>query len=378
MRVLYVEMAYGFGGSLTSLLPLFRNLPAEVEPALVTGFDARQFVTLPDNVAYEMAAIPPLPDESANAVTKLARFYRLNARPWMKHLTEMIGRQRPDLIHTGNSAFSNAPAALVGRRHNIPVVGYQKGFEYGGRPNRFVLRRGWYDHHIACSNAVAERLFELGLARERCTVLYDGVAPPPEGFDAEPRADAETPVVAMYSLLQPWKGQDVFLRAVAQVAKNFDGPFRVVIAGDSPDGSREFPEQLKRLAAELGLADRVEFRGHIRGVWGLLAETDIAVHASVQPEPFGTVVAEAMTAGVAVVATRGGGVAEYVRPEETGLQVPMGDEGALAAAIERLLRDPDLRHRLARRGREFARSEFLPSRYAERVVEVYRKVLAGR
>lgn len=378
MRVLYVEMAYGFGGSLTSLLPLFRNLPAGVEPALVTGFDARQYVTLPDNVAYEVAAIPPLPDSPANALAQLTRFYRLNARPWMKHLAEMIGRHRPDLIHTGNSAFSNAPAALVGRRHNIPVVGYQKGFEYGGRPNRFVLRRGWYDHHIACSNAVAERLFELGLARERCTVLYDGVAPPPEGFDAEPRADAETPVVAMYSLLQPWKGQDVFLRAVARVAENFGGPFRVVIAGDSPDGSREFPERLKQLAAELGVADRVEFRGHIRGVWGLLAETDIAVHASVAPEPFGTVVAEAMTAGVAVVATRGGGVAEYVRPEETGLQVPMGDADALAAAIERLLRDPELRQRLARRGREFARSEFLPSRYAESVVEVYRKVLAGR
>jgi glycosyltransferase involved in cell wall biosynthesis len=377
MRVLYVEMAYGFGGSLTSLLPLFRNLPSEVEPVLVTGFDARQYVTLPEGLAYEVAEIPPLPDEQAGALTKLARLYRLNARPWMKHLTGMIGRHRPDLIHTGNSAFSNAPAALVGRRHNIPVVGYQKGFEYGGRPNRFVLRRGWYAHHIACANAVAERLFELGLPRERCTVLYDGVAPPPEGFDAAPRADA-TPVVSMYSLLQPWKGQDVFLRAVAKVAKSFDGPFRVVIAGDSPDGSREYPERLKALAAELGIADRVEFRGHIRGPWGLLAETDIAVHASVAPEPFGTVVAEAMTAGVAVVATRGGGVAEYVRPEETGLQVPMGDADALAAAIERLLRDPDLRRGLARRGREFARSEFLPSRYAERVVEVYRKVLAGR
>jgi glycosyltransferase involved in cell wall biosynthesis len=377
MRVLYVEMAYGFGGSLTSLLPLFRNLPAEVEPVLVTGFDARRYVALPDGVAYEQAAIPPMPDRPAGALANLARFYRLNARPWMTHLAGTIRRFKPDLIHTGNSAFSNAPAALVGRNNGIPVVGYQKGFEYGGRPNRFVLRRGWYAHHIACSNAVAERLFELGLARERCTVLYDGVAPPPEGFDAGPRADA-VPVVSMYSLLQPWKGQDVFLRAVARVAANFDGPFRVVIAGDSPDGSREFPDRLRAMAAELGLADRVEFRGHLRGVWGLLAETDIAVHASVEPEPFGTVVAEAMTAGVAVVATKGGGVAEYVRPEETGLQVPMRDEGALAAAVERLLRDPDLRRRLAHRGREFARSEFLPSRYAERVVEVYRKVLAAR
>ena len=377
MRVLYVEMAYGFGGSLTSLLPLFRNLPAEVEPVLVTGFDARQYVTLPERVAYERAEIPPLPDAGAGALRQLGRFYRLNARPWMNHLAGMISRHRPDLIHTGNSAFSNAAAALVGRRHKIPTIGYQKGFEYGGRPNRFVLRRGWYDHHIACSNAVAERLFELGLPRERCTVLYDGVAQPPEGFDAAPRAD-DTPVVAMYSLLQAWKGQDVFLRAVAKVAENYRGPFRVVIAGDSPDGSREFPERLKALAAELGVADRVEFPGHVRNVYGMLAQVDVAVHASVEPEPFGTVVAEAMTAGVAVIATKGGGVAEYVHPEETGLQVPMGDTDALAAAIERLLRDPELRRSLARRGREFARREFRPELYAEKVTAVYRDVLARR
>jgi glycosyltransferase involved in cell wall biosynthesis len=375
MRVLYVEMAFGFGGSLTSLLPLFRNLPAEVEPILVSGFDARQYVTLPERVTYEQADIPPLPDEQTGALRQLGRFYRLNARPWMNHLAGMIERHRPDIIHTGNSAFSNASAALVGRRHGLPVIGYQKGFEYGGRPNRFVLRRGWYDHHIACSNAVAERLFELGLPRERCTVLYDGVAQPPEGFDSEPRTD-DTPVIAMYSLLQAWKGQDVFLRAIAKVAERYDGPFRVVIAGDSPDRSPEFPAYLKALAAELGIADRVEFPGHVRNVYRMLAHVDIAVHASIEPEPFGTVVAEAMTAGVAVVATKGGGVAEYVHPEETGLQVPMGDVDALSAAIERLLREPELRRTLAQRGCEFARREFRPELYAEKVTAVYHNVLA--
>ena len=108
----------------------------------------------------------------------------------------------------------------------------------------------------------------------------------------------------------------------------------------------------------------------------MLAQTDVAVHASVEPEPFGTVVAEAMTAGVAVVATQGGGVAEYVRPGETGLQVPMGDVDALAAAIERLLRDPELRQSLSKRASEFALREFRPSLYAERVVALYRQVLA--
>ena len=185
MRVLYVEMAFGFGGSLTSLLPLFRNLPAEVEPVLVTGFDARPYVVLPEGLPYEVAKIPQMPDKPAGPFRQLARFYQFNAAPWMRHLSGMIRRYQPDLIHTGNSSFSNAAAALAGRRHGIPTIGYQKGFEYGGWPNRFVLKRRWYNHHIACSNAVAQRLFELGLPRERCTVMYDGVASPPNGFKSE-------------------------------------------------------------------------------------------------------------------------------------------------------------------------------------------------
>jgi glycosyltransferase involved in cell wall biosynthesis len=375
MRVLYVEMAFGFGGSLTGLLHLFKHLPPNVEPVLVTGFDARLYTELPDGLTYEVAEIPKAPDGRGGALRQLARFYRHNASPWMKQLDGVIRRYRPDLIHTANSAFSNAPAALAGRRHKLPTVGYQKGFEWGGRPNRYVLRRGWFSHHIASSISVAERLFELGLPRERCTVMYEPVEPPPD--TTRERSEAP-PVVAMYSILQPWKGQDVFLRAVAKVRARYGEPFRVIIAGSAPEGFADYADGLKTLAAELGLSDVVEFSGHVRDIFGVLAGTDIAVHASVQPEPFGRVIGEAMITGVAVVATKGGGAAEIVRHEETGLHVPMGDDAAMADAIERLLRDPALRRSLGANARQFALREFNPTLHAERVVALYEEVLAGR
>lgn len=377
MRVLYVEMAFGFGGSLTGLLQLIKHLPADVEPVLVTGFDARGYIGLPEGLPYEVAAIPPTPAGAAGLPLRLARFYRYQVAPWMKHLEAVIRRHRPDLIHTANSFYSNAPAALVGRRHNIPTVGYEKGFAWGGQLSRFVLRRGWYRHHIASSAAVAERLFEFGVPRERCTVMYEPVEPPPYGAAAPGRGDGP-PLVAMYSILQPWKGQEVFLRAVARVSERNREPFRVVVAGGAPAGFEDYAAGLKALAAELGISDRVEFSGHVRDIFGVLALTDVAVHASVQPEPFGRVIAEAMISGVAVVAARGGGAAEIVRHEQTGLHVPMGDADALADAIERLLRDPGLRATLGRQAREFALREFRPETHAEKVVALYREVLAGK
>lgn len=373
MRILYVEMAFGFGGSLTGLLQLIDHLPSDIEPVLITGFDARQYVELSKDLPYEFADISSPSNGPVALPKRLAQFYRYFAGPWMKHVTDAIRRYQPDLIHTGNSAFCNAPAAFAARRLGIPTIGYQKEFEYGGRLNRFVLRRGLYSHHIASSVSVAERLFELGLPRERCTVMYEPVVPPSNG-SAVSRANSKSPVVAMYSILQPWKGQDVFLRAIAKVCRSYHQPFRVVIAGDSPNGTREYPASLKALAAELGIANRIEFRGHVRDIFAMLAETDIAVHGSVQPEPFGRVIGEAMSAGVAVIATKGGGAAEIIEHERTGLHVPMGDVDALAEAITRLLGNVELRRSLGQRAREFALREFEPELHAKKVVALCREI----
>jgi len=377
MRVLYLEMAFlGVGGFINRKMQIIDYLPADIEPVLVTGFDARPYIDLPRRLRYEFFVLAPSSDKPASPARQIGRFYWYHASPWMKHVNEMIRRYRPSLIHTANSALSNAPAAFEARRHGIPTVGYQKGFEYRGRVERFVLRRGWYRHHIASSNSVAERLFDLGLPREKCTVMYEPIEPPVNGW-ADGRSGDKTPVVAMFSILQPWKGQHVFLQAIAKVAKTYREPFRVLLAGDAPNGSREYPERLKALAAELGIADRINFQGHVRDVFGILAQTDIAVHASIKPEPFGRVIAEAMIAGVAVIATRGGGAAEIVHHEQTGLHVPMGDVDALAGAIERLLRDAELRRTLGQRAREFALREFRPDLHAEKVVALYRDILNG-
>jgi len=216
--------------------------------------------------------------------------------------------------------------------------------------------------------------------------MYEPVEPPPTPSPTLINATADAPdarregppVVAMYSIIQPWKGHDVFLRAVAKVRERYREPFRVLVAGSAPEGFEEYAEGLKTLAAELNLNDVVEFSGHVRDVFGLLSKTDVAVHASVQPEPFGRVIAEAMISGVAVIATKAGGAAEIVRHEETGLHVPMGDVERMAEAIERLLRDPELRRALGERAREFALREFRPSLHAERVVELYKKVLGNK
>jgi glycosyltransferase involved in cell wall biosynthesis len=171
-------------------------------------------------------------------------------------------------------------------------------------------------------------------------------------------ASARQPVstVGMVGRIARWKGQDVFLRAFAEAFP--DGPQTARIVGAPLFGAddRAFGDELEALARDLGIADRVELRGHRDDVADELAHLDVLVHASVVPEPLGMVVAEGLAAGLPVVATEGGGPSELIRDGVDGLLVARGDAGALASALRRLAGDADLRAGL---------SEAAPARVAD-------------
>jgi glycosyltransferase involved in cell wall biosynthesis len=150
-----------------------------------------------------------------------------------------------------------------------------------------------------------------------------------------------------------------------------------VVVGGALFGEEEYEASLHRDAARLGIAERVEFRGHRLDVAPEWACLDVAVHASVTPEPFGQVVVEAMTAGLPVVAAAAGGPAEVVTDGVDGILVPPGDVDLLAAALRRLAADADLRDRLGQAGRTRA-AAFRPEAVAASVMELYRAVLAQR
>jgi glycosyltransferase involved in cell wall biosynthesis len=129
------------------------------------------------------------------------------------------------------------------------------------------------------------------------------------------------------------------------------------------------------LSESLAISQYVHFMGHRSDMFDILSGTDIAVHSAVQPEPFGRVVAEAMLAGVAVVATRAGGVPEFVAHGLTGLLVEPGNVDEMATAIERLIVDKELRQEIARRAAESSPDAFDPRRSAQRITELYDSIL---
>ena len=223
--------------------------------------------------------------------------------------------------------------------------------------------RGMFNAFVTNSEAVRERLIEDGL--DSVTVVPNGTMP------RRPRPPLDgAPVLAYAGRLSPEKGVDTLLHAFAKV-KDAVPEAKLLIAGDGPQAAA-----LRRLSADLGLTDSVDFLGQLSQE-ALERRFDAAwaqVVPSLWDEPFGVVAIEAMMRGTAVVASNGGGLRDIVRQNSTGLLVLPGDVAALADAIRDLITDRALCERMGATGRQVALAEYSAQAYADRFVGFYSQV----
>jgi glycosyltransferase involved in cell wall biosynthesis len=184
-------------------------------------------------------------------------------------------------------------------------------------------------------------------------------------------------LVSLVGRLQPWKGQREFLRAAALLADRYPQAHFAIVGGAILGWEGDYPEELRRLATELGLNGRVTFTGHTSEVPRWMAASDVVVNAS-QPEPFGLVVVEAMAAGCAVVAVATGGPRDIIEDGRCGLLCPSQAPAALRAPLELLLDDPGLRSRLGAAGRRRVEDSFSLESMAGAFAGILRRALAGQ
>jgi glycosyltransferase involved in cell wall biosynthesis len=136
-------------------------------------------------------------------------------------------------------------------------------------------------------------------------------------------------------------------------------------------------DELEAKALSLGLADVVTFAGIRSDVPQILAALDVFVLPSLW-EGMPNAILEAMAAGLPVVATAVGGTPEVVADGKTGLLVPSHNPAAMAEAMERLLRSPDLRHRMGQAGREQVLQHFTVERMVAQTQKLYQQLLAAK
>ena len=217
------------------------------------------------------------------------------------------------------------------------------------------------DAVVVYSDYVRQTALRNGVPADRCrTIPYfvQRAAQPPAPFASR--------TVAFAGRISSAKGLDVLLRALGRTP----GWDSLLVIGDGWQRA-----ECERLARELHIDDRIEWLGWLGagGVRTALARARVVAVPSRWPEPFGIVGIEAMAQARAVVASRAGGIPEWLDDRETGLLVEPGDVDALALALERVLVDEPLAIELGLRGWQRA-ERFAPDRHLAALDAVYAEV----
>ena len=225
-----------------------------------------------------------------------------------------------------------------------------------------LLRRA--DAFVAISSVIERELLECGVSPQRIHRIPNGIdlqrfRPPEPGERQVARRDLGLPphgaVVLFTGRLVSYKGLPLLVEVWGRVAA-LHPEAHLVLVGEAGGDIHGCEEELRTQVRE-GPIPRVHMPGAVEEVEAYLRAADVFVFPS-REESFGISVVEAMASGLPVVATRAGGLADFVSEDSGALPVPVGDGRALEAALHRLLSDPDLTERLGRRGRQTARERF--------------------
>lgn len=292
-------------------------------------------------------------------------------------LRQMLAQIRPDLLHIFFASGYGTLGHLSGFRPRILSVLGADVYDFPARSplHRWLVARNirTADRVCATSQVMAHQTRTLypAIAPQNLTVIPFGIdverfrpAPPQQANGLEPPEPSVPPiVVGTVKKLQPKYAIDILLRAfaaaratLARRAPALSHRLRLLLVGGGPQRAA-----LEALAFELGVEDVTTFVGRVPHctVPDYLGQLDIYVAVSrLDSESFGVAVLEASACGLPVVVSDAGGLPEVVRHEETGLITRREDVAAVAAALLRLIEQPDVRQRLGAAGRDHVRTTY--------------------
>lgn len=406
LRVLYLEDGAAFGGailSLSDLLKGFEELADDhrpVESIVVTYlpetiteglFPFSEVVHQRRPLDYRTRA---LFEQAVSKMPIVNRFRRLILtgynvvdliQEWVLslRLLFLLRGRNIDFIHL-NNGFQRTGIRAAGWA-GLPAIIHLRGFKkkdptkisevFGGKVEKAVKR------YIGVSDAVCEGLRDMEIPEFRIKPIHDPISfrefRVGDSLGREAREEFSIPqdsiVVSVFGRVTGWKGQLEFLEAVAPIMADHPEVMIMIVGDESDSAGMDYFSRVKAVAETEPLKGRVVFTGYQKDMPRFFNASDIIVHCSVDPEPFGRVIPEGMAAGRAVIAMDEGGPPEMVVDGVDGLLVRPRDPEALRNAVVRLVEDPELRARLAEEGKRTVERRFSPAGHASRVLACYRE-----
>lgn len=307
-------------------------------------------------IVVTLAAGGPLEEELKTAGVRVARLNSFIKKPskkklilWyqrLRALVEFLRKESPAILHTHLTSADIVGWYACKKAGVKRVVSTEHNINIDEKKWQTFLKKllATTPSRVVClSEAIKQfTVRAYNFSEKKLQVIYDGVdikkftpaATPPvlngETPDLSSNRLTRTPQITCVARLEPQKGHEILLRALARIE---DMAWELVMVGEG-----SLKDYLMDLARVLNIRERVNYLGAQQDIPAILRDTDIFVLPSLW-EGLGVVILEAGACGVPVVASRVGGIPEMIIDKETGLLVPPGDVEALSHAVRELLQD---------------------------------------
>lgn len=386
MKILFLHHLADLYGSSQSLARLTAGLVRAGDEVHVLLQEDGPLTRVLREAGAQVDLLPTMPVLHRNRLRTPAALLHLlrDARRAQCEIASVLDRIRPDLVHT-NTAVILPVAGAPAQARNIPhLVHIRETFSDFGPlwpPYRaWIARRA---NRIACISEYLAGMFTPHQRATQVRVIHNGIPRSEfEGLDPDAirrfRAPFEPgPVIVLVGRIKlVRKGQDVLVRAAGLLKDRFPRAQYVLVGAPFP-GNEHHVDQLRAMARECGVADRIHFTGHLDNPKIAIAACEVSVMASSTPEPLGNVTIESMALGRPLVATNIGGTPELVQHEKTGLLIPPNDPAAMADAIARLLSNPEAARAMGTAARAHFERELEFGRFFDHIRALYQELAAS-
>ncbi len=335
--------------------------------------------TVPDLVAKLRKAgakVFVIPFEHLKVLSPVVvvRFWRT-----LKEVWRILQKEQIDLVvtNTERAMYAGTLTAIWGRKK---LIWWVRDFEY----NRLLFRLlSVFPQKIICVSK-AVRDYYSGEGNSKFEIVYVG-----SDFDKKLKEVSFNDVlrvkeelgltgagliVGFVGRLVDWKGPAVLLQAAKRMKNKelrIKGiKFVIVGTGEGQEGNIE--PKLRKMVEKYGLQDTVILTGQRNDIPTLMRIFDVFCHISIEPEPFATVIVEAMMAGISVIGHPIGGTPEIISHGQTGFLVPPNDPEKLAAVLSHLASDQKLRRKVGREGKKLVMAKNTEEGVTKQVEKIYR------
>ena len=357
-KILYVDTDQVWRGGQEQLLDLMKGMRARGHSV---------FLAAPENSElFHRALGTRIPARNFRQRQELSL-------PALLSIWKLLKETDSDIVHANTprplmavglaSRLAHTPAVFCSRRVDFPLRSRLSAFKY----NWFI------DRVLTISSSIEETLSSAGVKRSIIEVVYEGVDL--DWIDDQQTLPLNRPdkglVIGTVAHMSPEKGHTDLLDAIGILKSSFPR-IHLLIVGDG-----ELRDALKERTRRLAIEDLVTFAGFRSDSEAVMKQFDIFCLPSLS-EGLSSAILAAMANRLPVVSTSVGGIPELVSDGVTGSLVPPGDPESLAAALETLLKDSQLRNRMGEAGRSRVAQHFTVQQKLDATENAYRELLLAK